>query len=40
MMSGLHGYGELDDAVQELLTFVSVNNATICNTQFSKQGYL
>ena len=34
---GPHGYGELNDTGRELLAFVSVNTATICNTWFKKQ---
>ena len=29
---GLHGYGKLNEAGQELLSFLSTNEATICNT--------
>jgi len=32
-----HGYGELNGAGRELLAFVSVNTATICNTWFKKK---
>ena len=31
---GPHGYGELNDAGRELLIFLSVNEATVCNTWF------
>ena len=33
---GPHGYGELNEAGKELLSFLSVNEATVCNTWFQK----
>ena len=33
---GPHGYGELNEAGRELLSFLSINEATVCNTWFSK----
>ena len=32
-----HGYGELNDAGKELLAFLCANEATLCNTWFSKK---
>jgi len=37
---GPHGYGELNGAGKELLAFVSVNTATICNTWFKKKIFI
>jgi hypothetical protein len=34
---GPHGYGELNDAGKEFLAFLCANEATICNTWFSKK---
>lgn len=34
---GPRGFGECNDAGKELLAFLSLNNATICNTWFSKK---
>ena len=34
---GPHGYGVLNDAGRELLYFLRINEATICNTWFMKQ---
>ena len=34
---GPHGYGELNEAGKELLSFLSVNEATVCNTWFEKK---
>ena len=34
---GPHGHGELNDAGRELLTFLSINEATVCNTWFEKK---
>ena len=34
---GPHGYGVLNDAGRELLSFLSINEATICNTWFMKK---
>ena len=33
---GLHGYGDLNKAGRELLSFLSTNEATVCNTWFRK----
>ena len=33
---GPHGYGDLNEAGKELLSFLSANEATICNTWFGK----
>ena len=34
---GLHGYGVINDAGKELLSFLSVHRATVCNTWFAKK---
>ena len=34
---GPHGFGELNDAGKELLYFLSLNEATVCNTWFKKK---
>ena len=34
---GPHGYGNLNDAGRELLTFLAINEATVCNTWFQKK---
>ena len=34
---GPHGYGELNEAGKELLSFLSTNEATVCNTWFKKR---
>ena len=34
---GPHGLGEANDAGRELLTFLATNEATVCNTWFSKK---
>ena len=34
---GPHGYGELNEVGREQLSFVSTNDATICNTWFKKK---
>ena len=34
---GPHGYGELNEAGMELLSFLSTNEATVCNTWFQKK---
>ena len=34
---GPHGHGELNEAGKELLTFLSINGATVCNTWFQKR---
>ena len=34
---GPHGYGELNEAGRELLTFLSMNEATVCNTWHQKK---
>ena len=34
---GPHGYGSLNEAGRELLSFLSVNEATVCNTSFMKK---
>ena len=34
---GPHGYDELNDAGRELLSFLSTNEATVCNTWFQKR---
>ena len=34
---GLHGYGDLNDAGKELLSFLAINGATVCNTWFTKK---
>ena len=34
---GLHGYGSLNEAEEELLSFISINEATACNTWFMKK---
>ena len=31
---GPHGHGEVNEAGKELLTFLSLNKATVCNTWF------
>ena len=33
-----HGYGELNEAGKELLSFLSINEATVCSTWFQKKG--
>ena len=35
---GPHGHGELNEAGKELLSFLSINEATICNTWYQKKG--
>lgn len=37
-MCGPHGFGALNDVGKELLSFLSVNDATLCNTWFVKKG--
>ena len=32
-----HGYGELNEAGRDLLSFLSTNEATVCNTWFQKR---
>ena len=34
---GPHGFGNLNDAGRELLTFLAINEATVCNTWFQKK---
>lgn len=34
---GPHGYGDLNEAVQELLSSLSTNEATVCKSWFSKR---
>ena len=34
---GPHGFGEVNEAGKELLTFLSLNEATVCNTWFEKK---
>ena len=34
---GPHGYGEINDAGKDLLNFLSINEAAICNTWFMKK---
>ena len=34
---GPHGFGEMNDAGKEFLLFLSVNEATVCNTWFMKR---
>ena len=34
---GPHRYGELNVAGRELLSFLSINEATVCNTRFKKK---
>ena len=34
---GPHGYGDINEARKELLSFLSVNEVTICNTWFKKR---
>ena len=34
---GPHGYGELNEAGRDLLSFLSTNEATVCNTWFQKR---
>ena len=34
---GPHGYGDLNEAGKELLSFLSANEATVCNTLFEKK---
>ena len=34
---GPHGYGELNEAGKELLSFLSTNEATVCNSWFQKR---
>ncbi len=34
---GPHGHGILNEAGRELLSFCSVNEATVCNTWFQKK---
>ena len=33
----LHGFGEVNDAGKELLQFLTLNEATVCNTWFEKK---
>ena len=33
---GPHGFGEMNDAGKELLSFLSLNETTVCNTWFQK----
>ena len=35
---GPHGHGELNEAGRELLSFLSINEATVCNTWYQKKG--
>ena len=37
-VGGPHGFGALNDAGKEFLSFLSVNEATLCNTWFMKRG--
>ena len=37
---GPFGYGELNEAGEELLSFVAANGATVCNTWFMKKNIL
>ena len=34
---GPHGYGDLNEAGEEMLSFLSTNEATICNSWFKKK---
>ena len=34
---GPHGYGKTNDAGRDLLNFLSINEATVCNTWFRKK---
>ena len=34
---GPHGFGETNNAGKELLHFLSLNEATVCNTWFQKK---
>ena len=34
---GPHGHGVLDEARRELLSFLSINEATVCNTWFTRE---
>ena len=36
---GPHGYGELKEAGRELLAFLSINKATVCNTWFRREQF-
>ena len=36
---GPHGYGDLNEAGRELLSFLSTNETTVCNTWFQKRDY-
>ena len=36
-MRGVHGYGTINDAGKELLSFLSDHRATVCNTWFKKK---
>ena len=36
-MRGPHGHGSLNEAGKELLSFLSINDATVCNTWFEKK---
>ena len=36
-VGGPHGYGETNDAGEDLLKFFSINEATVCNTWFRKK---
>ncbi len=36
-MRGPHGYGELNEAGRELLSFLSTNEAIVCNSLFEKK---
>ena len=35
---GPQGHGELNEAGKELLSFLSINEATVCNTWYQKKG--
>ena len=35
---GPHGHGELNEAGKELLSFLSINEATVCNAWYQKKG--
>ena len=37
MSGGMKGYGDLNDAGRELLSFLSTNEATVCNSWFRKR---
>ncbi len=34
---GPHGYGDLNDAGRELLSFLATNEVTVCNSWFKKR---